>query len=167
MGVTTSQIDRTEARTRSAVSARAVRRAANFGRARTDPSSSKRTSLLQSLKLPCCAAAISRPGLPPHRRPETSKLVSTTARTPPLLPHGINFGLNLLNGHRFVGHRMKLTEHLAELAPRALRRNSSATQSAKRTRGQQAGLPRFRGESVGQIKLDGYAHNNRSKSVAD
>ena len=89
--IATSQMNRAEASTPSAVSPRTVRRAASLARRRTAPNSARRTSLLQSLKLPCCAASASLPGLPPRavqkradwyqRPPSRRRRFSLTAST--------------------------------------------------------------------------------------
>src|SRR5207244_703959 len=86
--------------------------------------------------------------------PETSRLVSTTALTPPtLLPHGIHFGLNLRHRHRFISHGMQLFEHLAEYLPRPLA-PQLVSQPIREPGGfQQSRLSRFRDQRFWQIQL--------------
>ena len=86
------------------------------------------------------------------------RLSTTTLTPPPLLPYGIHFGLNLLQGHRFVGHGMQLFQHLAEFPPRTLAPQLVSQPISEPGRFQQSRRTRLIDEGVGQIELNRDTH---------
>ena len=108
----------------------------------------------------CSTASINREGGPLYSVPETSVLVSTTSFTRGAF--GADFIHDLLDfvhGHRSAGKRAKVPGHLKKIAAVLVLRQFARNQLGQMGRVEQAFGPRLGNHGLGQIKLNGDAHN--------
>ena len=112
---------------------------------------------------PARAADSSRAGSPCQSEPEMRVLVSTTSFTRPAIPPpGLHLGGDFLLGHRLAGLRTDSAQHVAEFGGGLAPAQFSGDQSAHGCRFEKAVGPCFVQERVGQIQLDGDAHDTWS-----
>jgi len=142
-----------------------VRIVRNFRRRTTTESSPRIAGELTMMNEPARACSISACGGPCQRRPETSTLVSRTARTPPTSgADGLHFRIDHSHRHRCDACPGDTIRDRQQRISRTPTLDGIAQQPLKRSRRQQSRFARCLGGGVGQLDLD---LRHRMASIAD